>query len=100
MLGSFGAPLCSFELGFGAPWYLAELSAIGYVPFMALVLFLAWLAGAAQMTTLALARYTPYPAAAERPARGPIRNTVRAVVLGVRARRQRSSVPDEIAAEE
>jgi hypothetical protein len=97
VLGSFAI---RFGLGLDAPWYLAELTAIGYVPFMALVAFVAWLAGAAQMTALATGRYAPYPSAAERPPRGPLRNTVRAVVLGARARRRRAAAaPAPIAAE-
>jgi len=96
-LGSFAI---RYGLGLDAPWYLAELTAIGYVPFMALVAFVAWLAGAAQMTALATGRYAPYPSAAERPPRGPLRNVVRAIVLGRRARRRRVAVPQPIAVEE
>jgi hypothetical protein len=91
VLGSFSF---RFGLGLDAPWYLAELAAIGYVPFMALVLFLAWAAGAAQMMALAAGRYTPYPAAAERPPRGPIRNTVRAIALALGAGRRVPAPPD------
>lgn len=76
-----------FGLGLDAPWYLAELVAIDYVSIVAFFLVLCWLAGAAQLTAIAAGRYAPYPSAAERPPRGPIRNLVRAVVLGVRARR-------------
>ncbi len=85
LLGSF---MFRFGLGFDAPWYMTELVAVDYVSPVALVLFLCWLAGAAQLTALAAGRYAPYPSAAERPPRGPIRNTVRAVVLTVRARRR------------
>jgi hypothetical protein len=85
LLGSF---MFRFGLGLDAPWYLAQLVAIDYVPLTSLVLALVWLAGAAQLGAIAVGRYTPYPSAAERPPRGPIRNTVRAIVLGVRARRR------------
>ena len=81
-----------FGLGLDAPWYLAELLAVGYVPIVAFLIFLAWAAGAAQIVALSADRYTPYPKASERPPRGPIRNAVRAIVLGIRARRQ---VPGE-----
>jgi hypothetical protein len=85
LLGSF---MFRFGLGLDAPWYLAELVALDYVPIVALILVLGWLAGAAQLTAIALGRYAPYPSAAERPPRGPIRNTVRAIVLGIQARRR------------
>ena len=96
IVGSFAI---RYGLGLDAPWYLAELTAIGYVPLVALLAFLGWLAGAAQISALATGRYAPYPSVAERPPRGPIRNTVRAVVLGVRARR-RVPVREQIALEE
>lgn len=85
LIGSF---MFRFGLGLDAPWYLAELVAINYVSIVAFFLVLCWLAGAAQLSTIAAGRYAPYPSAAERPPRGPIRNTVRAIVLGVRARRR------------
>jgi hypothetical protein len=91
LLGPFilvGSFMFRFGLGLDAPWYLAELVAIGYVPIVAFALVLCWLAAASQLTALAAGRYMPYPSAAERPPRGPIRNTVRAVVLSVRARRR------------
>ncbi len=90
LLGSF---MFRFGLGFDAPWYLAELVAIDYVPRLSYFLVLAWLAGAAQLAAIAAGRYAPYPSAAERPPRGPIRNTVRALVLTVRARRRVSERP-------
>lgn len=85
LVGSFAF---RFGLGSDAPWYLAELFAVGYVPLVAVLIALAWIAGAAQLAALTLGRYAPYPGAAERPPRGPLRNIVRAVVLGVRARRR------------
>ena len=83
-----GSLALRFGLGLDAPWYLAELTASGYVRLSAVVIAVAWLAAAGQVAALAAGRYAPYPSAAERPARGPIRETVRRVVLGVRVRRR------------
>lgn len=80
LLVSFGV---RFGLGLDAPWYLAELTAIGYVPVVDILLFLAWIAVAAQVFAVTAGRYAPYPAAAERPRRG----TVGEVVAALRARR-------------
>jgi hypothetical protein len=88
LLGSFAF---RYRLGLDAPWYLAELTAIGYVPIVALALFLAWMAGGTQLLAVVTGRYAPYPTAAERPPRGPVRNAVRAVVLGVRSHRRASA---------
>jgi LPXTG-motif cell wall-anchored protein len=85
LLGSFAF---RFELGFDTPWYLAELAAIGYVPFMALLFVAVWLACVSQLLMLATGRYAPYPTAAEHPPLGPFRASVRAAVLGVRSRRR------------
>jgi Peptidase family M28 len=85
LLGSF---MFRFGLGLDAPWYLAELVSIGYVSIVAFLLVLSWLAGAAQLTAITARRYAPYPSAAERPPRGPIRNSVRAIVLELRSRRR------------
>jgi hypothetical protein len=79
-----------YGLGLDAPWYLAELTATGYVRLPSVVIAAGWLAAAGQMTALATGRYAPYPSAAERPPRGPIRETVRRIVLTVRARRRES----------
>jgi hypothetical protein len=76
-----------FELGFDAPWYLAQLAALGYVPASAAVIALAWVAAAAQLAALSVHRYAPYPPAAERPPRGPLREVVRRIVLATRRRR-------------
>ena len=84
LLGSF---MFRFGLGLDAPWYLAQLVATGYVPIVSFVLILAWLAGAAQLAALAAGRYAPYPSAAERPPRGPIRNAIRALALAASRRR-------------
>src|SRR5436190_1832851 len=77
-----------YGLGWDAPWYLIELRALGYVPFVVVALLVPWLAGAGQLTALASGRYAPYPAAGERPALGPVRRVIRRVVLGRRARRR------------
>jgi Peptidase family M28 len=70
LIGSFA---WRFDLGFDAFWYLLELVAIGYVPIPAVLIGLAWLAAAGQLTAIAAGRYAPYPSARERPPRGPIR---------------------------
>ena len=77
-----------FGLGFDAPWYLLELVAIGYVPVVAVAIALGGAACAAQLVAVSAGRYAPYPARGERPARGPLRELVRSVVLAVRARKR------------
>ncbi len=79
-----------YGLGLDAPWYLAELTATGYVQLPSVVIAAGWLAAAGQMAALATGRYAPYPSAAERPPRGPMRETVRRIVLTVRARKRES----------
>ena len=61
---------------------------IGYVPIVAVVLALAWVAVAAQLLTVTAGRYSPYPEAADGARPGAIRSGVRTVVLGLRARRR------------
>ncbi|HEX7254490.1 MAG TPA: M28 family peptidase [Gaiellaceae bacterium] len=73
LVGSFA---WRYELGLDAPWYVLELVAIGYVPLPAIVIALAWLAAAGQLTAVAAGRYAPYPSARERPPRGPVRQLV------------------------
>ena len=85
LVGSFAI---RYGLGFDAPWYLATLVAVGYVEAPAVVFFLAWVAATAQLSALAVGRYAPYPAAAERPPRGPLRELVRRTVLAIRGRRR------------
>ena len=87
LLGSFAL---RFGLGLDAPWYLAELTAVGYVPIPQLVVFLSWTAASAQLSALAVRRYAPYPELAERPPRGPLREIVRTLVLASRTRRRAS----------
>ena len=50
-----------FDLGGDAPWYLLSLVAVGYVPWMAVLLGLVWLAIAAQLATLVSGRYAAFP---------------------------------------
>jgi hypothetical protein len=76
-----------YGLGWDAPWYVLELRALGYVPFVVVVLLVPWLAGAGQLAALAVDRYAPYPDASERPRLGPVRRVIRRVVVGRRAAR-------------
>lgn len=89
LVGSFAV---RFGLGVDAPWYLVTLVGVGYVEPLTVVLALAWAAVAAQLAALTVHRYAPYPSAAERPPRGPVRELVRLSVLAVRDRRR---VPEE-----
>ncbi len=79
-----------FGLGLDTPWYLAELTAIGYVPIVVVVLALAWVAVAAQLLAVSTGRYAAYPGAAEGAPPGLVRSSVRTVVLGLRMRRRGS----------
>jgi Peptidase family M28 len=76
------------ELGFDAPWYLAELAAVGYIPFPSVLIFCGWLAVAAQLSALTAGRYAPYPGASERPPAGPLRTLAHRVGAGVHERRR------------
>ena len=67
-----GSTALRFGLGLDAPWYLAELTALGYVSLFTLLLVLAWTAVAAQVLAVVTGRYAPYPAPADRPARGAV----------------------------
>jgi hypothetical protein len=78
-----------YGLGLAAPWYLAELVAIRYVSIPTFVIWLAWIAVAAQLAAIAAGRYAPYPAARER-GLGPIRATIRRLVLAQRSRQRAS----------
>jgi hypothetical protein len=79
-----------FGIGFDAPWYLIELTALGYVHLPAVAITLAGAACASQLAAVTLNRYSPYPDRGDRPARGPIREVVRTVVMTVRAQRRRA----------
>jgi hypothetical protein len=88
-----GSMAWRFGLGLDAPWYLMELTAIGYVPLPAIAIFLAWLAVAGQLIALESYRYAPYPTAAERRGRGPFRAGMRRLVNS----RRRPYAQDELA---
>jgi hypothetical protein len=77
-----------YGLGFDAPWYLLELVALGYVQVPAVAITLGGAACAAQLVVVAAGRYAPYPEPGERPARGPLRELIRVVILAIRARRR------------
>ncbi len=68
-----------FGLGLDAPWYLAELAALGYVSTFTLLLVLAWTAVAAQVLAVTTGRYAPYPPPAARPARGAVGTAIAAL---------------------
>src|SRR6266545_4450147 len=94
LLGSFAV---RFDLGLDAPWYLAELGALGYVQFAPLVITVVFAAASAQLAALSAGRYAPYPDRHERPPLGPARRVVRRIVLasrtGRRDRRAASAEP-------
>jgi len=92
LLGSF-----AFRYGFGldALWYLVALTSVGFVPVALVLSFLVWGAAAAQVGTVAAGRYAPYPAAGERPRRGPIRESIRQTVLLTRRLRAPREAPEE-----
>jgi hypothetical protein len=75
-----------YGLGWDAPWFIAELFAVGYAPLPLLVIGIAWLAAAGQLAALSAGRYAPYPAPHERPRRGPIRELIRTLFLAQRRR--------------
>ena len=86
LLGSFAF---RFDLGLDAPWYLAQLAAVGYVPFASVLIVCGWLAVAGQLAALTARRYAPYPDASERPPLGPVRAVARRALVGIRGRRFR-----------
>jgi len=88
LLASFAT---RYGLGLDTPWYLAELTATGYIRLPVLAIAVGWLASAAQMSALTVGRYAPYPSARQRPPRGPLREAVRRTVLTVRAARRQST---------
>jgi len=85
LIWSFAA---RYGLGLEAPWYVAWLYSLRYAAAPGFLIGLAWAAAAAQLVALSAGRYAPYPTAAERPPRGPIRETIRQLVL---ARRRHGS---------
>jgi hypothetical protein len=88
LIGEFAG---RYGLGWDAPWYLAELRIVGYVPFVVLPLLVVWLAGAGQLAALSVRRYAPYPDVAELPPRGPVRRVMRRTYLAVLNRRRRGA---------
>jgi hypothetical protein len=88
LLGEFAG---RYGLGWDAPWYLAELRAVGYIPFVVMPLLVIWLAGAGQLAALSVRRYAPYPDVAELPPRGPVRRVMRRTYLAVHGRRRRGA---------
>ena len=95
LVGGFLGPLLlvgslatRLGLGLDAPWYLAQLAAVGYVKLPTLLVGGAWLAVAAQLTAITVRRYAPYPSAAERPRLGPARRLMRRAVLSSRSRKR------------
>lgn len=75
-----------FQLGWDAPWYVLLLAAVGKLPLSGIAIGLAWCAALAQVLALETGRYAPYPAAQDRRL-GPVRSTVRTLVLARRRRR-------------
>jgi Peptidase family M28 len=95
LLGSFAF---RFDMGLDGIWYLLALTSVGYVPITLALAFLGWGAVASQVGALATGRYAPFPSAQERPARGPIRESIRQVVLfsrRLRSVRRETSEPVE-----
>jgi Peptidase family M28 len=80
-----------YGLGLDAPWYIAWLYSLRYAPAPGFIVGIAWAAAAAQLVALSGGRYAPYPSAAERPPRGPIRESIRRLVL---ARRRQAPEAD------
>jgi hypothetical protein len=98
-VGLIGPALLVFDfawrygLGFDAPWYLLELVGIGYIKPLGFAIFLAGAAGACQLAAGAAGRYAPYPDASERGPRGPFRELVRSIALGLRSLRRADPAP-------
>ena len=77
-----------YSLGFDAPWYVATLFSVGYASPVYFVMLLIWGAAAELGGALVFDRYAPYAPRPGSDGRGPLRETVRSVVLGVRARQR------------
>ena len=65
-----GSLAIRFGLGFDAPWYLAGLVAVGYIPPAGVLVAVLWLAAAGQLGALTSGRYAPYPTRGARRRRG------------------------------
>jgi len=94
LLGSFAF---RYAFGLDAIWYVIALTSVGFVPVPLVLAFLGWGAAAAQTGTIAFGRYAPYPAADQRPRRGPIRESIRQAVLLSRRMRTGRESEDEAA---
>jgi Peptidase family M28 len=81
-----GSVATRLGLGLDAPWYLAQLAAVGYVKLPTLLVVGAWMAVAAQLSATVARRYAPYPTAAERPRLGPARRLLRRAAVASRSR--------------
>jgi hypothetical protein len=67
------------ELGSSLPraaYYVVGLVTVGYIPHFSALLALAWAAAAAQISALAVGRYTPYAGGREPPPPGPVRRSI------------------------
>jgi Peptidase family M28 len=95
LLGSFAS---RYGLGWDAPLYLAQLRAVGYVPFIVMPLLVIWLAGSSQLSALAARRYAPYPAREELPPRGPARRVLQRTLAALRERRRPGASEDALEA--
>jgi hypothetical protein len=71
-----------YGLGVDAPLYVLSLFTLGYAPWTAGVLVLAWAACGAQLAAVAVGRYAPYPDKRQRPPLGPYRRALRRIVRG------------------
>jgi hypothetical protein len=91
LIGEFAG---RYGLGWDAPWYLAELRAVGYVPLVVMPLLVIWLGGAGQLAALSVRRYAPYPDVAELPPRGPVRRVLRRTYLAAHNRRRGGRSPE------
>ena len=80
-----------YALGLDAPWYLLSLVGVGYVPWFAAALALAWLAVAAQLSALAVGRFAPYPDSQARTPQAPLRRLIATVA---QARRRPADLQD------
>ena len=69
------------DLGLETPWYLLSLVAVGYVPWIVVLVGVVWFAVAGQLAALAAGRYAPYPDVRRRP-----RNPLRAMLSRRRSR--------------
>lgn len=80
-LGPVGAlVVLAHELELSVPEtarYVVGLATVGYIAPALTLLFLAWLAAAAQIGALALGRYGPYAGGVDRPPPGPLRRLLR-----------------------